>query len=344
MKEKIIINGRFLTQEITGVQRVTHEIVYELDKLLEKNKKLKLDILILAPKDIKNFKIFKNIKIKKVGYLKGHFWEQLELPFYVYKEKGRLLNLQGSAPVIKTGIVTIHDISFKVNKEFYSKKYSVYYGILTWILVKTSKKILTVSEFSKQEIMKHYKVPEKKIEVIYNSWEHILRINEDFSILQKFNLEKKNFYLAVSSIAPNKNFKYIVELAKLYSEKQFVIVGKKNIKVFGELGVENLKNLIWCGYVTDEELKTLYMTCKGFIYPSFYEGFGLPPLEAIGCGCEEVYVSNTSCLPEIYQDSVVYLDPYKPERILEATLKKNENILKKYNWQITAANILKILR
>ena len=86
------------------------------------------------------------------------------------------------------------------------------------------------------------------------------------------------------------------------------------------------------------------MTCKGFIYPSFYEGFGLPPLEAIGCGCEEVYVSNTSCLPEIYQDSVVYLDPYKPERILEATLKKNENILKKYNWQITAANILKILR
>lgn len=326
---KIVINGRFLSQHITGVQRVAHELVRELDSLAREKK---IEAIILAPKNIIFENLYKNIKIKKVGYLKGILWEQLELPFYAIKEKGVLINLGSVAPIINTGIVDIHDISFRVNPQFFSKKFSWYYRVLIWILVRTSKKILTVSEFSKQEIMKYYKVPKEKIEVIYNSWEHILRINEDFSILQKFNLEKKSFYLAVSSVAPNKNFKYIIELAKLYPEKQFVIAGKKNIKVFGELGVEDLKNLIWCGYITDEDLKALYMTCKGFIYPSFYEGFGLPPLEAMGCGCEEIYVSNTSCLPEIFGDSVVYLNPYKVEKILKETLNLDNKILNNYNW------------
>lgn len=337
--KKIVINGRFLSQHITGVQRVAHELVRELDNLAREKK---IEVIILAPKNIIFENLYKNIKIKKVGYLKGVLWEQLELPFYAIREKGILINLGSVAPIINTGIVDIHDISFRVNPQFFSKKFSWYYRVLIWILVRTSKKILTVSEFSKQEIIKYYKVSEEKIKVIYNSWEHILRINEDFSILQKFNLEKKSFYLAVSSVAPNKNFKYIIELAKLYPEKQFVIAGKKNIKVFGELGVEDLKNLVWCGYVTDEELKALYMTCKGFIYPSFYEGFGLPPLEAMGCGCEEIYVSNTSCLQEIFGESVVYLNPYKIEKILKDNLSLNNRVLDKYNWQLSAEKLLKL--
>jgi len=337
--KKIVINGRFLSQQITGVQRVAHELVRELDNLIKEEK---IEVVVLAPKNIIFENLYKNIKIKKIGFLKGHLWEQLELPFYALKEGGILLNLCNTAPIINTGMVDIHDISFKVNPQFFSKKFSWYYRVLIWVLVRTSKKILTVSEFSKQEIMKYYKVSEEKIEVIYNSWEHILRINEDFSILQKFNLEKKSFYLAVSSVAPNKNFKYIIELAKLYPEKQFVIVGKKNIKVFGELGVEDLRNLTWCGYVTDEELKALYMTCKAFIYPSFYEGFGLPPLEAMGCGCEEIYVSNTSCLPEIFGESVTYLNPYKIEKILKNNLSLNNKVLDDYSWQFSAKKLLKL--
>lgn len=331
--KKLIINGRFLTQQITGVQRVGHELIKALDNLVkEKN----IECIILVPKNIKYDNLFKNIQIKKVGFLKGHLWEQIELPFYTFKEKGILLNLCNTAPIINTGIVDIHDISFRVNPEFFSKKFSWYYRILVWILVRTSKKILTVSEFSKKEIIKYYGVSEEKIKVVYNSWEHVLRIKEDKNILKKFNLQKNNFYLAVSSIAPNKNFKYIVELAKLYPEKQFAIVGKKNTEVFGDLGIDNIENLVWCGYVSDEELKGLYMTCKGFIFPSFYEGFGLPPLEAMGCGCEEIYVSNTSCLPEIFEDSVYYLNPNKVEKILtrELIISKGKiiKVLKKYSW------------
>lgn len=340
--KKIVINGRFLTQQITGVQRVAHELVREMDNLIKvKN----IEVVVLAPKNTIFETLYKNIKIKKVGFLKGHLWEQLELPFYAFKEKGVLLNLCNTAPIINTGIVDIHDISFRVNSQFFSKKFSWYYRVLVWILVRTSKKILTVSEFSKQEIIKYYNVPKEKVEVIYNSWEHILRVKEDFSILQKFNLEKKNFYLAVSSIAPNKNFQYIIELAKLYPEKWFVIVGKKNLKIFGKLGIENLENIVWCGYVSDEELKALYMTCKGFIYPSFYEGFGLPPLEVMGCGCEEIYVSNTSCLSEIFGDSVIYLNPYKAEKILiTSSIKLNNKRLDKYNWQLSIGKTLKLFQ
>ena len=331
---KIIINGRFLTQDITGVQRVAHEIVKELDKI---SKEKSLEIIILAPKNIIFDNLYKNIKVKKVGILKGHIWEQIELPIYSFLEKGILLNLCNTAPIINTGIVDIHDISFKVNPEFFSKKFSLYYKILIWILVRTSKKILTVSEFSKNEIIKYYNVNFKKIEVVYNSWEHILSFKEDFNILKKFNLEKKNFYLGVSSINPNKNFKYIIELAKLYPEKQFVIAGKKNEKVFGNLGINEMNNLIWCGYVSDEELKALYMSCKGFIYPSFYEGFGLPPLEAMGCGCEEIYVSKTSCLPEIFEDSVIYINPNKVEKIFDKKItvdkEKIKKVLGKYSWK-----------
>lgn len=337
---KIVINGRFLTQQITGVQRVAHELVRELDTLIKKEN---IEVVILAPKNIIFENLYKNIKIKQVGYLKGHLWEQLELPFYTFKEKGVLLNLCNTAPIINTGIVDIHDISFRVNSQFFSRSFSLYYRILVWILVRTSKKILTVSEFSKQEIIKYYNVPKEKVEVIYNAWQHILRIKEDMTILKRFNLEKKNFYLAVSSVAPNKNFKYIIELAKLYSEKKFVIVGKKNIKVFGDLGVENLKNLVWCGYVSDEELKALYMTCKGFVYPSFYEGFGLPPLEVMGCGCEEIYVSKTSCLYEIFEESVVYLNPYKLEKILKDNLDLDNKILNNYKWSKSILKVLEVI-
>ena len=340
--KKIVINGRFLTQQITGVQRVAHELVREMDNLIkEKN----IEVVVLAPKNIIFENLYKNIEIKRVGFLKGHFWEQLELPFYTLKERGILLNLCNTAPIINTGIVSLYDISFKVNPQFFSKKFSLYYKILIYILLKTSKKVITCSEFSKKEIYSNYSINKEKIIVNYCAGEHILRIKEDFNILQKFNLKSKKFYLAVSSINPNKNFKYIIELAKLYPEKKFVIVGKKNIKVFGELGVEDLKNLIWCGYITDEELKALYMTCKGFIYPSFYEGFGLPPLEAMVCGCEEIYVSNTSCLPEIFEESVIYLNPYRVEKILGNMDKVRKNyILEKYNWRRSMKNLLNLLK
>jgi glycosyltransferase involved in cell wall biosynthesis len=166
--------------------------------------------------------------------------------------------------------------------------------------------------------------------------------------LEKLRLKNKEFYLGVSSINPNKNFKYVIELAKLYPKKIFVIVGKLNQNIFGNMNLEKVDNIIWAGYVTDEELKALYKNTLGFIYPSFYEGFGIPPLEALACGCKKVYVSNASCLPEIFEDSVIYLNPYKVEKILnDIEVIKEENakkILNEYSWKKSVKKIIDVIR
>ena len=337
--ENIIINGRFLTQNITGVQRVAYELIYELDKVNS------LKIKILAPKCELNKIKLKNIKIYKIGIGKGHFWEQFILPLFL-KRNDILINLCSTAPILKTGVVLIHDISPVKNPTFFSKGFSIFYKVLNKIIIKTSKKILTVSKFSKNEIIDYYKIRTSKIDIIYNSWQHMERIIEDEKVLEKLIIKNKEFYLGVSSINPNKNFKYIIELAKIYPEKTFVIAGKLNQKVFGGVELEKVENLVWAGYVTDEELKALYKNTSGFIYPSFYEGFGIPPLEALACGCKKVYVSNTSCLPEIFEDSVIYLNPYKVEKILneiEIVREKNiKKILDKYSWEKSALTLLKM--
>ncbi|WP_304160325.1 glycosyltransferase family 1 protein, partial [Fusobacterium ulcerans] len=252
-------------------------------------------------------------------------------------------NLCNTAPIINTGIVNICDISPKINPNFFSKKFSIFYKVLYWFITKTSLKILTISNFSKVEIIENYKINPNKINVIHCGWQHMNGVIEDKKILEKLQLKNKEFYLGVSSINPNKNFKYIIELAKLYPEKIFVIVGKLNQKVFGNMDLEKVNNIVWTGYVTDEELKALYKNTLGFIYPSFYEGFGIPPLEALACGCKKVYISNTSCLLEIFEDSVIYLNPYKVENILNETeIIKEENIrkiLNKYSWEKSAKKI-----
>ncbi|MGL5051470.1 MAG: hypothetical protein ACRC6E_12715, partial [Fusobacteriaceae bacterium] len=136
-----IINGRFLTQNITGVQRFAHEIIRELDKIVKLG-----EYKILAPKNIiyKDLK-YENIEIEICGNMKGHLWEQIELPYYVKKHKGELLNLCNTAPIINPGIVAIHDIQTKVHPEFFSKKFALWYNVLNRFNIRNAKKIITVS-------------------------------------------------------------------------------------------------------------------------------------------------------------------------------------------------------
>lgn len=334
----IIINGRFLTQNITGVQRFAHEIIRELDNIVKPG-----EYKIIAPKNIifKELK-YKNIEIEVCGNLKGHLWEQIELPYYVKKYNADLLSLCNTAPIINPGIVAIHDIQTKVHPEFFSKKFALWYNIMNRFNIKNSKKIITVSEFSKSEIVKHYNVVPEKIEVVYNGWQHMDRIVKDEVILDKLDLNSINYILGVSSMNPNKNFKYILGLAKIHPEYKFVIVGKKNSEIFKDGAVEESKNLIWAGYVTDEELKALYSKAKAFVFPSFYEGFGIPPLEAIACGCKNIFVSNTSCLPEVYKADVNNINPNQIRK-LDLLIQTSDKILNRFKWKDGANKIKDLL-
>jgi len=153
------INGRFLTQPFTGVQRYAYEIVKNIDILLDQNiiNKKKFSFVLITPKIIKPEIQLNNIILKQAGISKGHFWEQFVLPFFV--GKSLLINLCNTAPLIKkNNIVTIHDAGVFATPEAYTFTFRMWYRIIFWWLGFWSHQVLTVSKFSCRELIKYCKI------------------------------------------------------------------------------------------------------------------------------------------------------------------------------------------
>jgi len=305
----IYINGRFFSQNITGVQRFAFETLVELDTLFSD---VKFKVVILLPSDIGFVPDFKFIEKKVVGRFRGHLWEQLELP--LFSRDGLLLNLCNSAPLLKRNqIVTIHDLAVFRCPLGFSFAFGTWYRVLFWFVSRFSRKILTVSEFSRLEILDVLRPAKEKMKVISEGAGHIFRTDPDESVLERHGLAQRPFILAVSSLNPNKNFRCVVEAASLLEsfDYEFVIAGGTNPKVFRDSDLALPKNVKYIGYVTDAELRALYEHAFAFVFPSFYEGFGLPPLEAMACGCP-VILSDRSSLPEVGGEAALYCNPDDP--------------------------------
>lgn len=339
MKKKqyygIVINGKFLSQKVTGVQRYAREIISETDKICAGQ-----DIVILTDKNAVDIPELKNIRVVRAGHLAGNLWEQITLPLYAKKHKALCVNLCNMAPILAPDVVVVHDISFKVNKSFFSKKFVLWYNFVFGHIMKKIRLIATVSEFSRGEISREYGIPPEKILVTYNGWQHFQRISGAENVSEKYNLTDGNYCFAMSSMAPNKNFRWIAQTAKLNPQMTFAVSGSVNKKVFGDIfDFEIPDNLKFLGYVEDEEAKTLTAHCRAFLFPSYYEGFGIPPLEALSIGAK-VIVSDRSCMREIFGDCVNYISPDRPESELEKVIDKPCNepsrLLEKYSWENSA--------
>ena len=346
---KIIVNARFLTQPITGVQRFAIEISLRLKKELGEK------IMFVSPKEIIQNELAKELQVNTIGYTTSHLWEQIELPLYL-KKKGSplLLNFCNTAPLLyKNKISTIHDIAFEVYPETYSKTFLNVYRFLIPKICKNSKKIITVSDFSKQEIIKYYKTKTDKIQVIYNA------VNDGFIYNENIELKNQKYFLAVSSLNYRKNLPFVldsfIEFIKDCPDYKLYLIGGMDTKSFSKLNLSkytNHPNIIFLGRVSDEDLILYYSNAVAFIYPSLYEGFGIPPLEAQKCGTP-VILSNLSCFPEIFGQSVLYCDVdninslvKQMNLILEKELRDNikklgEENEKKYNWDLSANCLMK---
>lgn len=300
---KIYINGRFLSQRITGVQRYAREMVTAIDKILAKEDNQN-EWYLLTPNNIVGNISLSVIKIKKCGSLNGHIWEQLELPWYA--RDGFLLNFCNCAPLFKRKqLVTIHDAAVAAYPNAYSWNFRTWYKIMFYICGKCAEKIATVSNFSKNELHRYFSIPLDKIIVTYNGIDHMEKIIEDDSIVKELNLYGEKFVLAVSSQNPTKNFSLVLKTAKLMPETKFVIVGGSNKNIFAAENHEKMSNVIYTGYISDEKLISLYRHASVFVYPSLYEGFGIPPIEALSQGCP-VIVSDCASLPEVCGEMVDY--------------------------------------
>ena len=338
--KKIYINGRFLTQKLTGVNRFAYELCLAL---VVKG----VDFQIIAPKNINKSYDISKFKMYFWGRCNSHFWEQLMLAFYfIFKKNYLLINFSGLGPIfLKSQFITIHDLSFMKNPKWFSKKYYYFYRILTPIVAKKALHIFTVSNFSKKEIKKYLNIKENKISVIYNA------VSEKFNNKTSLS-EKKDYILAVSSIEPRKNFERLLAATKLLDNATKLLVVGSTHKVFGNVHLEQNNRVEFLGYVSDDELKKYYSNALLFIYPSIYEGFGLPPLEAMASGCP-VVLSDIEVFHEVFGKAATYFNPYdiddiaqkindvlKSKEIQEKLILQGYDLVKKYSYENSVDLIL----
>ncbi len=354
---KIYINARFLTQSVTGVQRFAMEMVKALDRLIDNGEidKKKYDFILVAPENIKYTLNLNNMQFEKIGKLKGHLWEQVELPLYT--KNTFLINLCNAAPLLKhRQLVIIYDAAVFATPKAYSFLFRLWYRILLKNICKNAASIITVSKFSKEELQRYCPLIKSKLNVIYAGSEHVNELNMKMALLDKYDLQDKPFILAVSSLNPNKNFQAIIKAMGFLDNQNMdlIIVGGVNTKIFNNVQMEKT-TVKYIGYINDEELRTLYENAICFVYPSYYEGFGLPPLEAMACGCP-VIVSDRASLPEVCGDAAMYCNPDKPENIAEkiALIKENDNLRKElsqkgieraalFSWNQTAREFMAVI-
>ena len=358
----IYINGRFLTQKLTGVQRFAFEMV---KGLFAANSG---EFMILMPPGKINeaYTDVDKWPIKVIGKLTNTFWEQIDLPTHLKKiGKPLLLNLVNTAPCFyKNQIASIMDMTTFVDPTWFSAKFSFYYKFIVPLFAKNAAHILTISESSKSDILKYLNIPEQKVTVIYCAVaEKFLEPKRDTvldqKLLSKLGLKPKSYLLGVSSLDPRKNFKGLINaFLEMKLEIPLVIVGSKG-KVFADEDLKNTlienQSIIFTGYVEDSELIALYRYAKCFVYPSLYEGFGMPPLEAMASDCPTI-VSNTSSMPEVCGDASLYVDPLDILSIMEKIdLLINDNMLRekliilgrercrRFSWKESALKLREVI-
>ena len=312
----VYINGRFLSQRTTGVQRYAVELVRALDALLVTKESSRRGFILLIPPGASSLPTLHHVESRTVGSLRGQAWEQLELPRYA--RGGVCLNLCNTAPLLGSSmLVAIHDAGVFAVPDTYSRPFKLWYQFLHPRLGRSAAVIITVSEFSRREIERYAGIPLDKITVIPNGGEHILSVHPDGDILTRLGLTQR-YILAVSSQSPHKNVQGLLAALQHLQRRDFelVLAGGSNPKIFRRAEAEQGAATL-AGYVSDAELRTLYEHAECFVYPSLYEGFGLPPLEAMTCGCP-VVVSRAASLPEVCGDAAVYCDPRDPRDIATA--------------------------
>jgi len=367
MKPKILIDSISLLSPLTGIGRYT----YEISKQLVSEDELDVEFFygyhskkLLHPttnSEIKNIKslLTKNEIIKKIARKVLMFISGITSPTYdIYWQPNFIPNNGIKAKKI---ITSVHDFSFILHKEYHPKERIEYFEKYFFTNVAKSDMIITGSEFSKQEILEQLNFNHEQVQVIYHGIDHdLFKIYNDSKV--NFELPKK-FIFSVGSIEPRKN---LAGLLKAYNslDKEFkkeyklVLVGFKgweNEEIIN-LIEQDKENIHYLGFVSDSELAKVYNLASLFVFPSFYEGFGLPVVEAMACGTP-VVCSNTTSLPEVGGEAAMYCDPNNVNDIAEKMemvlgdgklqqnmIEKGLERAKKFTWEKSTEEHMRIFK
>ena len=330
----VIVNVRVLGSPLTGVQRYTLELLGRFGDKVQ----------AVAPK-------------KDLFGIQGHLWEQLMLPYY---SKGKLLfSPANTGPLsVAKQVVTIHDLSVIDRPEGFNPSFRVFYRFLLPRLARRVRAVITVSAFTRERLIEWAKILPSRVYVIPNGVDRRFSPQQIDSIERLRNalqIPSPYYILSLGSIEPRKNLPRLLaaweRIQRELPQEVWLVVagGKGKSSVFNDVGIQNLPPRVHLtGRVADELLPALYSGALAFVYPSLYEGFGLPPLEAMACGTP-VLTANVTAMPEVVGDAGLLVDPYNVEAIAhgirrlvedsalrEELRKKGLERAKQFTWERTA--------
>jgi glycosyltransferase involved in cell wall biosynthesis len=321
MTPTVYINGKFLDQTLTGVQRYARETLLAMDALIAEGELTpEFDLKLLAPAGVPAPSL-RAIEFRNVGTLHGHAWEQLEL--FRASRDGWLWSFGATGPLLKRRqVVTIHDAAVRAVPDAYDIRFRMLYELMLPVLARRTALVMTVSRFSHGEVVRCFGADPARTHVSGEGWQHALRVESDRSVLAAHGLQPQSYVFAVSSVAPHKNFAAIARAMRRLEQSgrplSLVIAGENTQGHFGNVDMSALRSANFLGHVSDGQLRALYENAALFVFPSLYEGFGLPPLEAMALGCP-VVASSAAAIPEVCGDAAVYFDP-RDERALADTM------------------------
>ncbi len=299
--ETVYLNGRFLAQPVSGVQRYGREIVRALDR-----RPNAADYMLLTPDDAAPFDLT-SIPIRRLPG-SGHIWEQTVLAHAA--RRGPLLSLGGAGPLLHPRqTVVIHDAAVFRHPEHFRPGYVRLHRLLGRALARRAR-LATVSHFSRAELSAVLGTPAGAIALAPNGADHFARLTPDLQAPARLGLEGHPFFLALGNLAPNKNIPVMIRaLDRLADpEVRLVLVGGQDDKVFCRLHADDPR-IIFAGRLDDAAVAGLLRQARALIFPSLYEGFGIPPLEAFAQGCP-VLASNIPAVHEVCAGAALYFAPH----------------------------------
>ena len=318
MNRTVYLNGKFTCQHTTGVQRVAEQLVRALDALAPQPGEPRWMLLHPPGGGLAGLGRIEQRSVGPAGW-PLHAWEQASLPRAA--RAGLLLNLSGSAPWFSGATAAmLHDAAVFDHPEAYSAAFARWYRFLFARLARRAERLFTVSSFSQGRLAACLGVAASRFQVLPNAADHLEAVVPDDRVLDRHGLRGRRFLLAVASANPTKNLAALVRAFAMLADPELllVIVGGSNAQVFAGAAVApDPPGVVRTGPLDDAPLKALYRHALALAFPSLYEGFGLPALEAMTQGCA-VAVSNAASLPEVCGDAALYFDPGSVPAIADA--------------------------
>lgn len=356
LRPRCTINGRFLAQRQTGVQRYAGEITRAIDSHLTADAELRrsMDWSICLPVDVETVPPYETLRIHRSGVGRGHVWEQTVLPVLAH---GTLLNLANLGPlVLRRQIVCLHDANVFLEPTSYSPRFRRAYNVALPLLARRARAVTTVSHFSADMLARFDVTGSVRARVLPNGHEHALRWNPAVSRFAAPDALPRPFVFALGSRAPHKQIDLLVSLAPALDELGLdLVVSGGGASIFAAQTDVTAPNVRRVGFVTDDDLAALFARALCFAFPSRTEGFGLPLLEAMVHGAP-ILASRAASLPEVCDDAALYADPDDPsawlaqitrltqDDALRETLRaRGRRRYPRYSWSDSAARYIDLV-